>query len=95
MATTVAVGSVSVSTSGALTGQLLDQFAYALSVSSAVTIGAGGTLPAATGSDQTLIIPASLGGTISVPSGYESVIYQGTAGILAELGSRQMSLSAT
>ena len=83
----------SVSTSGALTGQLLGQFANALSVSSAQTVAAGATsLPASDGKyDQTLIIPASMGGTISVPSGYEFVIYQGTAGTLSSSDAKKSS----
>lgn len=92
MTTTVAVGSVSVSTSGTLTGQLLETFASALSVSSATTVtaittagttGAPITLPASpsTGSNS-LIIPTSDTGVISVPSGYQFVVYQGTGSLV-------------
>lgn len=77
--TTVSIGSTSVSTSGALTGKLLEQFASALSVSAAVTLPATATsLPASDGlHDQTLIIPSGYSGPLSVPAGYEFVIYQG------------------
>ena len=82
MATTVAVGNVSVSTNGALTGQLLGQFASALSASTPVTVTSNALPPSDGKYDQTLLIPASVTGAISVPAGYEFVIYQGTQGSL-------------
>jgi hypothetical protein len=91
--TVVSDGGVSVSTAGALTGQLLQQFVSALSVSSAVTVaatstagtqGAPVTLPAAptTSGNNTLVIPSGDSGVISVPGGYQFVIYQGTGSLV-------------
>lgn len=88
-ATVVQVGSVSVSTSGALTGQLLAQFASALSVASQATVpsttvvgtlGSPIVLPGPTGSGvgQTLVVPVSDQGVISVPGGYQFIYSQGT-----------------
>jgi len=86
-ATTVSIGSVSVSTSGALTGQLLEQFASALSVAGAplvASVSTAGTaqspitLPGPTGGQTVLTIPATDQGIISIPAGYKFVVYKGT-----------------
>lgn len=93
--TIVSVGSTSVSTSGALTGQLLKQFTASLAATNAVTVASAsavGTVSnpitfasgpgAANNGNNTLIIPSSDSGDISVPSGYQFIIYQGSGTLL-------------
>lgn len=80
--TVVSVGNTSVSTTGAYTGQLLNRFANALSVSAAVS-SPGASPPPSNGQyNQTLIIPSSITGTINVPTGYEFVIYLGSGNLV-------------
>ncbi len=81
--TVVTIGNATVSTTGALTGALLKQFESALGAATVVTVGAGASLPASDGAyDQTLIIPTSMTGNITVPAGYEFVIYQGNGSLV-------------
>lgn len=85
MTTTVAVGSVSVTTSGALTNQLLQNLASALSITSSQTISslaAGTSIPAASAPGIQLFISDSVTGTISVGGGYQAIMYNGTGTVV-------------
>lgn len=83
--TIVAVGGVTISVTGAHTGDLLqkisDTFNDTNVSNDVVTVGSGvASLPAAptTGGLQTLVIPADYTGSLEIPAGYEFVVYQGT-----------------
>jgi hypothetical protein len=88
-ATVFSIGGVSVSASGGLTGAILDQlislYGAGGSLAADVVTVLGGvnnpTLPAATGTNQLLVIPATDTGTISVPAGYSYVVYTGTGSL--------------
>ena len=80
MATTVAVGSVSVSTNGALTNQILQSLS-ALSATLAgvgATPSSGGSVGNATGPGLQLNIASTASGSFSVGGGYPVVTYQGS-----------------
>jgi hypothetical protein len=88
-ATVFSIGGVSVSASGALTGAILHQLNTlygpgGLLAGDVVTVPGGvnnPTLPAATGPNELLLIPASDTGTISVPAGYAYVVYTGSGSV--------------
>ena len=81
----VAIGSASVTTTGALTDQLLKQIASVTAQYNVVTVAGGSTsLPASDGNyDQVLTVPATDTGLISVPGGYAAVIYLGTGSLVS------------
>jgi hypothetical protein len=81
-ATILSVGGVVVSSSGGQTGALLKSINAAAGGRTPTTVLPNATsLPAAptTGGVQTLVIPASYTGPLSIPSGYTYVIYGGTS----------------
>ncbi len=83
MATTVAIGGVSVSTSGALTGALFQKFNSVTAAANSkgtlnVASPTGNTFPTpVTGDTNVLVIPSSVTGNIPVPSGYQYIVYNG------------------
>jgi hypothetical protein len=79
-ATVLSVGGVVVSSSGGQTGALLKSINAAAGGTTPIVVAPTDTsLPAAptTGGVQTLVIPASYTGPLSIPSGYTYVIYGG------------------
>lgn len=87
MATTVAVGGVTVSTSGALTGALFQKFNSVMAAASTagtlnVASPTGTTFPAPiSGDTNILVVQSSVTGTITVPAGYQYIVYNGNGTI--------------
>lgn len=87
MATTVAIGGVTVSTSGALTGALLQKFNSVTSAAAGnkslnVATPTGTNFPAPiSGDTNVLVIQSSVTGNISVPAGYQYIVYNGNGSI--------------
>jgi hypothetical protein len=85
--TTVAIGGVTVSTSGALTGALFQKFNSVTAAAAAnsllnVASPTGTTFPAPiSGDTNVLVINSSVTGSISVPAGYQYIVYNGSGSI--------------
>jgi len=83
--TVLSAGSVTIKATGGYTGDLLQRIVNATSGSTSVltgtsTAGNGSALPAAptTSGTYALVIPSTYTGSLSIPSGYNYVLYSGT-----------------